>query len=280
VACGMDVAQRVARANGASARRKTARFSRQRPICGVQKRTVEAKASRGKLEVAGNVLNGALWAGLVAYASWIAPNYTPELDLEMLKSLLQMGGSTEMSINRVFTALFFVMGTWPGIYAALIVPKGRSGNRVPAWPFLTGSVAFGAFALLPFLALWTPASQEAQCPPSLEDLKARGPAGWIPRLLETPFFAWYTLLSVLGCVGLAASAGADGWLEFFALFNASKFTHVMTLDFFTLTSLAPFWIDHDARARGWRGRDRWLVPLCCAPLLGPALYLVLRPKAK
>lgn len=276
----MDVAQRALRAHGVAFRCTTAKWTREKQSRRVGERAVVAKATRGKVDVAGNVLNGALWAGLVGYAALVAPNFTPQLDEEMLKTLLRLGDNPEMSINRVFTALFFVMGTWPGIYAALLVPTGRSGNRVPAWPFLTGSVAFGAFALLPFLALWTPASQERKGPPSLEDLKSQGPAGWIPRLLETPFFAWYTLLSVVGCLVFAASAGGDGWFEFGALFTGSKFTHVMTLDFLTLTSLAPFWIENDSRVRGWSGRDRWLVPLCCLPLLGPALYLVLRPKAQ
>lgn len=43
----------------------------------------------------------------------------------------------------VLTQLFLVMGVWPLIYTALLVPSGKSANGVPAWPFLTASYALG-----------------------------------------------------------------------------------------------------------------------------------------
>ena len=43
------------------------------------------------------------------------------------------------------------------MYAALLLPSAKSGNRVPAWPFVALSVFFGAGGLLPYFALWRPA---------------------------------------------------------------------------------------------------------------------------
>ena len=33
-------------------------------------------------------------------------------------------------INSVFTQLFFIMGVYPMVYALLLIPAGRSGNKV------------------------------------------------------------------------------------------------------------------------------------------------------
>ena len=39
--------------------------------------------------------------------------------------------------------LFLIMGVWPIVYTALLIPAGRSANGVPAWPFVTASYAVG-----------------------------------------------------------------------------------------------------------------------------------------
>lgn len=57
-----------------------------------------------------------------------------------------------MKINAVFTQLFFIMGVWPLVYTALLIPSGKSGNGVPAWPFVTLSYAVGEAAAL--MARW------------------------------------------------------------------------------------------------------------------------------
>ena len=44
---------------------------------------------------------------------------------------------------------------------------------MPAWPFVTGSFALGAFSLLPFFALWAPPAEAPQLP-SLAELKDGG----------------------------------------------------------------------------------------------------------
>lgn len=54
--------------------------------------------------------------------------------------------------------------------------------------------------------------------------------------------------------------------------------HVTTLDFLTLTALAPFWMWNDASLRKWGPRDALLPVLSVLPVVGPALYLLLRPR--
>lgn len=56
-------------------------------------------------------------------------------------------------------------------------------------------------------------------------------------------------------------------------------SQVTTLDFLTLTALAPFWMSNDAKLRGWEEREKIIPILSLMPVLGPAIYLVLRPKS-
>ncbi|KAF2292475.1 hypothetical protein GH714_023249 [Hevea brasiliensis] len=99
---------------------------------------------------------------------------------------------------------------------------------------------------------------------------------------------------VLSCFG-----GAYGLLPYFVLwrpppppveeselgkwplnFLESKLTagiHIMSLDFTLLSAFAPFWVYNDMTARKWFDKGSWLLPISLVPLLGPALYLVLRP---
>lgn len=56
--------------------------------------------------------------------------------------------------------------------------------------------------------------------------------------------------------------------------------HVTTVDFLTLSTLAPFWMYNDASLRKWGQKDSLLPVLSVIPVLGPAIYLCLRPKAQ
>ena len=47
--------------------------------------------------------------------------------------------------------------------------SGRSANKIPAWPFVVLSFGFGAFALLPYMALWRP-DKNLKLPLPKEDL--------------------------------------------------------------------------------------------------------------
>ena len=76
-----------------------------------------------------------------------------------------------------------------------------------------------------------------------------------PKGTESPVAAALIAAAAFGLVGYAAVAGGDAWNDYFRLFDTSRFIHVMTIDFLTLSALAPFWVYNDATARQWA--DRW-----------------------
>ena len=84
-----------------------------------------------------------LWVALAVYAFLMAPNQTPLRDQYFLEKLVGLGADDGVPINAIFTQLFFIMGVWPLIYTALLIPSGKSANGVPAWPFVALSYGVG-----------------------------------------------------------------------------------------------------------------------------------------
>ncbi|XP_027127323.1 uncharacterized protein [Coffea arabica] len=166
-----------------------------------------------------------LYAGLVYYVVFLAPNQTPSTDVYFLKKLVNIIGDDGFQMNEVLVALWYILGLYPFVYSMLLLPTGRCENRsVPVWPFL--------------------------------------------------------ILSGFAGLGLMAYAGlSDGavWREFYQYFRASKFIHLTCIDFALLSTFAPFWVYNDMTARRWDNKGLWLLPLSLIPLVGPALYLILRP---
>lgn len=215
-----------------------------------------------------------LWGGLLTYALAFSPNGTPFRDEYFVRKLVGLGENDGVAINAVFSSLFNAMGVWPAVYAALLIPSARSRSGLPAWPFVGASFALGFFALGPYLALWTP-DPGAVSPPSREELDKGGPGSLCMRALESRWTALGLAAVAVLQVGLAAAAGPAAWADYGRLFDESRFVHVTTLDFLTLSALAPFWVANDSDRRGGAA---WLSALGFVPLLGPALYLVLRPR--
>ncbi|KAG2487273.1 hypothetical protein HYH03_014114 [Edaphochlamys debaryana] len=223
---------------------------------------------------------GALWLCLLAYAFLLAPNQTPYRDQIFIERILGIGEKDGFIVNPVFVGLFNIMGVYPAIYASLLVPAGRSENKVPAWPFVTVSFFLGAFALLPYMALWRPfrRSEDNPLPPPASELE-----GWNKLFLkgaETPVMPALLLAGSAYCIYLAATAGDYYWLDYLKLFDESRLVHVTTIDFATLTLLAPFWMELDASGRNWSQRGSLLTVLSFLPVVGPCIYLLLRPKAE
>jgi hypothetical protein len=67
----------------------------------------------------------------------------PCRDQYFLEKLVGLGVNDGVPMNEVFTQLFFIMGVWPLLYTALLIPAGKSNNGVPAWPFITLSYGVG-----------------------------------------------------------------------------------------------------------------------------------------
>lgn len=198
-----------------------------------------------------------LWAGLIAYAFFLAPPQQPGT-FDLIKDL-STGQWT--GINPLIIALFNIMGVFPLIYICLLLVDGR-GQQVRAWIFSVGSFGVGAFSLLPYLALRQPN-------PSFQ-----GKKDWLLRLLDSRWLGAAIALGVFGLVGYGVSQG--NWADFAEQWRTSRFIHVMSLDFCLLCLLFPTLLGDDMARRGLNSPGIfWAVSL--VPLLGPAIYLVVRP---
>jgi hypothetical protein len=198
-----------------------------------------------------------LWLGFILYAFLLAPPDQPDtLDLITKLSTGQWTG-----INPLVVSLFNLMGIYPLIYSAVLLIDGR-GQKIPAWPFVLGSFAVGAFAILPYLAL-------RQANPVFS-----GEKNGLIKLLDSRWFGLSLLLGALALLvyGFSQGNGAD----FIAQWQSSRFIHVMSLDFYFLSLVFPLLLKDDMSRRGMKNPSLfWLVSLL--PLLGPAWYLCTRP---
>jgi hypothetical protein len=198
-----------------------------------------------------------LWLGFILYAFLFAPPDQPDtLDL-----ITQLSTGQWTGINPLVIALFNLMGIWPLIYLAVLLIDGR-GQKIPAWPFVLGSFAVGAFALMPYLAL-------RQANPVFSGEKSR-----LIKLLDS---RWFGLSLLLGTLALLVYGFSQGnWADFIAQWRSSRFIHVMSLDFCFLSLLFPLLLKDDLTRRGMKNPSLfWVVSLL--PLLGPVWYLCTRP---
>ncbi len=198
-----------------------------------------------------------IWIGLIAYAFVLAPPEQPDT-FELIKRLStgQFAG-----INPLIVALFNLLGVFPLIYACLLFFDGR-GQSIRAWIFSLGSFGVGAFALLPYLALRRPNPHFI------------GQKNWLLKLLDSRWLGGLLLLGALGLLFYGISQG--DWVDYGQQFQASRFVHVMSIDFCLTSLLFPALLADDMARRGLQNRSLyWFVSLL--PLIGAALYLVLRP---
>jgi len=202
---------------------------------------------------------GSIWLGFSIYAFVLAPpDQGNSLALIQQLSTMQWEG-----INPLVIALFNLMGIWPMIYGSVMFADGCE-QKIPAWPFASLSFAFGAFALLPYLAL-------RQAPPSEragegnQNLKF-----WDSRGLGIGLLG--------GAIALLAFGLSQGdWADFIHLWQTSRFIHVMSLDFCMLSLVFPALLIADINRRGLSTQTPLFWGAALVPLLGPLVYLCCRP---
>ncbi|MEM9265052.1 MAG: DUF2834 domain-containing protein [Cyanobacteria bacterium P01_F01_bin.13] len=204
---------------------------------------------------------GALWLGFVTYAVLLSPPSTPDT----LDVIRQLSTGQWTDINPVVVVLFNLMGLWPVIYASLALNDGVE-QALPAWPFVVGSFGLGAFALIPYLALRK----------STLTLPYRATSSPLLKILNQRLWGVGVAIStlLLATYGFTHGYGRETWQEFLHQFSTSQFIHVMSLDFCMLTLLTPSLLWDDVARR--RINPIWRA-VSLVPLLGPALYLALRP---
>lgn len=197
-----------------------------------------------------------LWVGLISYAYLLAPPEQPET-FELIKNLSI--GKWE-GTNPLIVALFNIMGVWPIIYSCLLFSDGK-GQKIPVWPFATGSFGVGAFALLPYLALREP------------NREFIGKKSLFVRILDS---RWTGVVLTLGAIALVAYGWRGNWGDFVQQWQTSRFIHLMSLDFSLLCLLFPALLGDDMARRGLQSSAVfWVTAL--VPLFGPLAYLCFRP---
>ena len=198
-----------------------------------------------------------LWLGFIVYAF----GFSPPDQADTVTLIQALASGQWQGINPLIVALFNIMGLWPMIYASVLLIDG-SGQRFPAWPFVLGSFAVGAFALLPYLGLRRPN-------PSFSGTKS--------KLLAVVDSRWTGAAIALGVFILLGYGCLTGdWGDFVQQWQTSRFIHVMSLDFCLLCLLFPALLGDDMARRGLTAR--WIVwAVTFTPLVGPSLYLALRP---
>lgn len=198
-----------------------------------------------------------LWVAFAVYAFGFAPPNQPDT-LELLKCLFtaQFEG-----INPLIVALFNILGVFPIIYASLLLFDGRM-QKIRAYPFVLGSFAAGAFAILPYLALRRP------------NQDFTGQKSWLLKALDS---RWVAGGVVIGAVVLLTYGLTQGnWTDFVQQWQTSRFIHVMTLDFCLMCLLFPLILKDDMARRGWQNSGIfWAVSW--VPFWGSAIYLLIRP---
>ena len=198
-----------------------------------------------------------LWLGFSVYAFTSAPPSQPDtLDLIVRLSSGQWDG-----INPAIIALFNLMGIWPMVYACLALIDGV-GQKVPAWPFVAVSFAVGAFAILPYLAL-------RDDNPTFEGAKTK-----LLSIVDSPWTGRALALGSLVLLGYGLIYG--DWGDFAQQWQASRFIHVMSLDFCVLCLVVSPLVKDDMAKRNLHNSALfWVATL--VPLLGVVLYLSVRP---
>ena len=178
--------------------------------------------------------------------------------------------------NELFITVFNLLGLYAIPLACLLMP-GAKGQKLPATPFVAGSLLAGYGAL----GLYTSTRKPNPSPITKADL------GWFTaNVLENKAFNWFIILVFSSAYVTSGALGAlitdpgeliKGYAD---LFQEKAIVSGSSLDFLILTISAASFIPEDLERRGYRGD---LAPSviaalsCLLPGAGAALYCALRP---
>lgn len=200
-----------------------------------------------------------LFAADILYALYAAPKGDPPGNL-----FVQLAIGHGPARNPAVWGVFQLLGVVPLMYWALLFSDGR-GQKVWAWPFALGMMAFGAFSLLPYLILRRPFPVAV---PGARNLAVRWFAG-------RPFAIFAAAALVLLLVYITLFGNLANYVYWF---RVSNFVHVMTIDLLVLILLFPALLRDDMARRGVSDESVLGRVALALPLLGPAWYLVTRPE--
>eukprot|EP01026_Neomeris_dumetosa_P059471 TRINITY_DN5555_c0_g1_i6.p2 TRINITY_DN5555_c0_g1~~TRINITY_DN5555_c0_g1_i6.p2 ORF type:complete len:248 (+),score=33.86 TRINITY_DN5555_c0_g1_i6:34-744(+) len=182
------------------------------------------------------------YAALIGYVVLLAPNQTPFRDQLFIMKSVNM--DVDVVLNPVFYAVFFGMGVFPWIFLSLLIPSAKSRNGVPFWPFFLASNFVGAFALLPYFAVWNGTPRDVKCPPAQEDLE--GLQNSLLKVTESKITPFVLLSACLYLVGQAALGGPQALFYYLKLFDESKvgavYIYIFFVSVFTIIFYVSLWI--------------------------------------
>jgi hypothetical protein len=198
-----------------------------------------------------------IWVGFIAYVFFLAPPIQPDT-LKLLQNLFT--GQWQL-INPIVLSVFNLVGICLLMHSCLLFFDGRM-QKIPAWPFALASVGTGVVGLLPYLALREP-NQEFS---GSKDT-------WL-KLLDSRWTG--VILSVSAIAIIAYGLVFGDWENFVEQYQTSRFINAMSLAVCLLVLLFPALLGDDMARRGLKNSQLfWAVAL--VPLVGPLLYLCLRP---
>ena len=203
---------------------------------------------------------GLIWLSWVIYAFTFAPTQQVA-DMAYIMQMMRM--ETEQ-VDASVIALFNLMGVWPMIMAAILLIDGR-GQKIPAWPFLLGSCVLGNFILFPYIIL-------RKANPHFDGRKTIG-----VRVADSKIFAMLIFLLANAMILLALLMGNVE--AFKTTFAVNNLVNIMTFDFILFLFAFPAILGDDMLRRGIDDRRQfWFHTLI--PVLGPCLYLLVRPRLR
>jgi hypothetical protein len=207
------------------------------------------------------VLFGLLWVGLIGYALFLSSATDTSAEASVFDQARAM---LTFDLNRadgIAIAIFNLLGVLPAAFMALILfDRGRPSP----WPFALGAFALGGFVLLPYLLLRDQRPRRG----------AGSRAGVFVRAIGSRPAGAVMLAAAVILLGIGVFAGDPA--RFAEQAGASKLVAVMTADLLALTIALHLTAAADRRQRGIL-LERPAAAAVHVPLLGPLLYLALRP---
>ena len=170
------------------------------------------------------------------------------------------------TVSPLFVIIFNLLGLYPLIYASLLLSASKS-QRIPALPFVAGSLALGFFGIGPYLGL-----REYKTDVTNEE-RGRGSG-----IFESKLVMALVSIGTLGLLQYTILNKFDGetFNSYLELFKTQRLVHISTIDFTILTLALWDPLKEDMIRRDWRGPSALTV--CALPIIGPLSYLLFRDK--
>ncbi len=194
------------------------------------------------------------------YVFFFVPNTSVKQTLELVKDMSILTTNGEDPLTK---AIFFSLGLFPIIIACVLLID-RIGQKIPVLPFIIGSFLLGGFSILPYLILREPN-------PKIYPKRV----GVLLKFSESKITAIILTFIAIALIIFGLSMG--DFNNYWQSFNTFALVNVMSIDFVVLSLIFFYIIKDDMMRRNWNNVPIQIIALII-PLIGPCIYLLLRPK--